>query len=380
MGAKVNYYSPYAARCDEVAYTDPMTDNELLDIYSDYLISAFGLTTATGLAALLEGQISHDRIQRFLASQKRTSNDLWAIVKPHIRAIQQDDGVLIIDDSIAEKPYTDENDIICWHYDHTTGGLTKGINFLTALYHAGDTSLPVSFTVIAKTEHYIDKKDGKEKRRSPVGKNESYRTMLQQAVTNRIPFRFVLNDVWFASAENMVFVKQTLQKDFVMPLKANRKVALNAADKQHGRYVSVATLELEAQTPHEIYLEGVAFPLLLIKQVFANEDGSTGLLYLVTSDRTLTYDAITILYRKRWNVEPYHKSLKQNASLERSPTHTVTTQTNHFFAALCGYIKLELLKGETQLTHFALKAKLYARALQMAFEALRELQPVRLAA
>ena len=357
-----------------------MTDNELLDIYSDYLISAFGLTTATGLAALLEGQISHDRIQRFLASTQRTSNDLWTIVKPHIRAIQQDDGVLIVDDSIAEKPYTDENDIICWHYDHTTGGMTKGINFLTALYHARDTSLPVGFTVVAKTEHYIDKKDGKPKRRSPVGKNEYYRTMLQQAVTNRIPFRYVLNDVWFASAENMVFVKQTLQKDFVMPLKANRKVAVCAADKQQGRYVSVATLELEPHTTQEIYLEGVDFPLLLIKQVFVNEDGSTGMLYLVTSDCTLTYDAMTTLYRKRWNVEPYHKSLKQNASLERSPTHTVTTQTNHFFAALCGYIKLELLKGETKLTHFALKAKLYARALQMAFEALRELQPVRLTA
>jgi hypothetical protein len=166
-----------------------MTDKELLDIYSDYLISAFGLTTATGLSALLEGQISHDRIQRFLASQKRTSNDLWTIVKPHIRAIQHQDGVLIVDDSIAEKPYTDENDIICWHYDHTTGGMTKGINFLTALDHAADTSLPVGFTVIAKTERYIDKKDGKEKRRSPLGKNESYRTMLQQAVTNCIPFR-----------------------------------------------------------------------------------------------------------------------------------------------------------------------------------------------
>ena len=165
-----------------------------------------------------------------------------------------------------------------------------------------------------------------------------------------------------------------------MPLKANRKVASSAANKQQGRYVSVATLDLEPQTTQEIYLEGVDFPLLLIKQVFVNEDGSTGLLYLVTSDRTLTYDAMTTLYRKRWNVEPYHKSLKQNASLERSPTHTVTTQTNHFFAALCGYIKLELLKGTTKLSHFALKAKLYARALHMAFEALRELQPVRLAA
>ena len=95
----------------------------------------------------------------------------------------------------------------------------------------------------------------------------------------------------------------------------------------------------------EVYLEQVDFPLLLVKQVFENEDGSVGLQYLVTSDTTLSYDDITTLYQKRWNVEPYHKSLKQNASLEKSPTQTVRTQTNHFFAALCGYIKLELLKG-----------------------------------
>ena len=79
-------------------------------------------------------------------------------------------------------------------------------------------------------------------------------------------------------------------------------------------------------------------------------------------------------------MEPYHKSLKQNASLEKSPTQTVTTQTNHFFAALCGYIKLEMLKVSTHLNHFALKTKLYVRAVQVAFDALRQLEPVRLAA
>src|SRR5436305_10052191 len=157
-----------------------MTDNELLDIYSDYLISAFGLTTATGLASLLEGQISHDRIQRFLASQKRTSNDLWTIVKPHIRAIQHQDGVLIVDDSIAEKPYTDENDIICWHYDHTKAALVKGINFMTALYASQAMSLPVGFHLIAKTETYLDQKTQKEKRRSPVSKNEYCRGLIKQ--------------------------------------------------------------------------------------------------------------------------------------------------------------------------------------------------------
>ena len=319
-------------------------------------------------------------VEKPMVTSSQHAYDLWQTVKPHVRAIQHTDGVLILDDSIAEKPYSDENDIICWHYDHTQGRSVKGINFLTALYHAQGVSLPVGVTLIAKTDHYVDKKDGKTKRRSPKGKNEYFREMVQQACTNLLPFRYVLNDIWFASAENMMFIKHTAKKEFVMPLKANRKVALSAVDKQHGRYVAVETLVLEPHTVQEIYLEGVDFPLLLAKQIFANEDGSSGVVYLVSSDATLTYDGLTTLYRKRWNVEPYHKSLKQNASLERSPTHTVTTQTNHFFGALCGYIKLELLKQQTKLTHFALKSKLYTQAVRVAFDALRQMNPERLAA
>jgi hypothetical protein len=132
--------------------------------------------------------------------------------------------------------------------------------------------------------------------------------------------------------------------------------------------------------PVTVYLESVPFPLLLIKQVFTNEDGSTGIMYLVTSDTTLPGDGMTTIYQKRWNVEPYHKSLKQNASLEKSPTQTVTTQTNHFFAALYGYIKLELFKGATHLNHFALKSKLNLHAIQSAYATLRELNPVAFAA
>lgn len=354
--------------------------DKLLDLYSDYLISSFGQTTATGLSKLLGGAISHDQITRFLAGKEHTSTDLWRLVKPYVRQVQSDDGAMIVDDSIAEKPFTDEDDIVCWHYDHSHNCVVKGINFVTALYHSQGVSLPVGFALIAKTEYYIDKKDGKQKRRSPISKNEYYRTLLQQAVTNQIPFHYVLNDVWYSSADNMRFVKHILQKEFIMPLKANRKVALSLADKQQGRYVRVDALGLEPNTPFTVYLEGVDFPLLLVKQVFVNEDGSTGILYLVTSDTTLSYEQITTLYRTRWNVEPYHKSLKQNASLEKSPTQTVVTQTNHFFASLCAYIKLEMLKCSTKLNHFALKTKLYVEAIQVAFTALRELQPVRLAA
>lgn len=76
--------------------------------------------------------------------------------------------------------------------------------------------------------------------------------MVQQAVTNQLAFQCVLNDVWFASAENMMFIKHTVNKDFVMPLKANRKVTLSAADKHNGRYVAVETLEFEPHARREV--------------------------------------------------------------------------------------------------------------------------------
>ena len=357
-----------------------MKQQQIQDLYSDYLLASFGATTATGLSQLLDGAVSHDQVTRHLSGKKKTAADLWLTVKPFVRQVQSEAGVLIIDDSIEEKPYTDENDIVCWHYDHAKAALVKGINFMTALYASQAISLPVGFHLIAKTETYLDQKTQKEKRRSPVSKNEYCRGLIKQAGDNHIPFRFVVFDTWFASAENMRCIKHEQQRNFICPVKTNRKVAVRVAEKHQGRYTRVDTLLLEEHAAREVYLEGVDFPLLLAKQVFTNEDGSIGILYLVSSDTTLSFDDCTTNYHKRWQVECYHKSLKQNVSLEKSPTHTATTQTNHFFAALCGFIKLERLKVDTKLNHFALKSKLYINALHSAFSTLRELTSVQFTA
>ncbi len=77
----------------------------------------------------------------------------------------------------------------------------------------------------------------------------------------------------------------------------------------------------------EVWLEEVPFALRLTKQVFTNDDLSQEVLYLVTSDMTLPFDRIQQFYQRRWSVEEYHKSLKQNISLERSPTRTATTDS-----------------------------------------------------
>jgi hypothetical protein len=312
----------------------------------------------------MEGAISHDQVTWMLSSPKMTSKDWWRLVKPHVRKVEREDGVLIVDDSIVEKPYTDENEIICWHYDHAKGRTVKGINFVTTLYNVQDVALPVAFEIVSKTEPYIDKKSGREK----------YRRMLQATCKNEIPFEYVLNDLWFASAENMRFVKLDLKKEFIMALKSNRKVALSEDDKSIGKYQRIDQLDLPEGTTQTIYLEGVPFPLHLIRQVFINEDGSTGVRYLVTSDLTLDADQIVTSYQKRWKVEEYHRSLKHNASLAKSPTRTETTQTNHFVAALWSFVKIELLKVQTNKNHYQLKAQLYMSALQHAFQELHSLQ------
>ncbi|MBA3570364.1 MAG: transposase [Pyrinomonadaceae bacterium] len=352
-------------------------NRELLELYSDYLLSAFSHTTATGLSRMTNGIVSHDKITRFLSDKELNSAELWHLVKPLVREIEDGaSGVLIIDDTIEEKPYTElESELVCWHYDHSKGRNVKGINLLSTLYQVGDLSVPVAFELVKKSEWVFNKKKDRWQRKSPLTKNEHYRRMLEACAKNRIGFRYVLNDVWYASSENMRHVKEELEKEFIMPIKTNRKVALSLERKKRGEYEQVASVELEPGTVVEVHVEQVEFPLLLVKQVFKNEeDGSEGVLYLVSSDVTLDYEQLTTIYQRRWKVEEYHKSLKSNASLAKSPTKTIRTQSNHCFASIYAFVKLERLKMATSMNHFALRSRMYLKAVRAAFGELQTLR------
>lgn len=350
-------------------------NTDLLELYTDYLISAFSYTTATGLSKMTGGGVSHDKVTRFLSEKELNSSELWRLVKPLVREIEDEDwGVLIIDDTIEEKPYTDESQLVCWHYDHSKGRNVKGMNLLSTLYEVGDLRVPVAFELVKKTEWVFNKKKDRWQRKSPQTKNELYRQMLKACAKNCVKFSYVLNDVWYASSENMVYVKEELKKEFIMPIKTNRKVALSLEHKKRGEYEQVASLELEPGVVREVYVEQAEFPLLLVKRVFKNEDGTEGLLYLVSSDVTLDHERLTTIYKSRWKVEEYHKSLKVNASLAKSPTKTIRTQSNHVFASIYAFVKLERLKVTTKMNHFALRSRMYLKAVQAAFQELRTLR------
>ncbi|MCC8417612.1 MAG: hypothetical protein LN588_03790 [Rickettsia endosymbiont of Bryobia graminum] len=101
-----------------------------------------------------------------------------------------------------------------------------------------------------------------------------------------------------------------------------------------------------------------------------------GTLYLITNDLSLEVPRFYELYQKRWRIEEYHNSMKQNASLAKSPTKVIRSQSNHISSELVAYWKLEKLKIKTKLNHFAIKYKLLVKANQSAFKELHNMNAI----
>lgn len=350
-------------------------DTGLLDLYTDYILVSTGQASATGMSRMLDEELSHDRITRFLSSEDFTSKDLWHLVKPTVRQAESlgEKAFLLLDDTVEAKPYTKESPLICWHYDHTCNRSVKGVNQLSSLFYSGGVSVPIGIDFVEK-DTWQTKKNGKKSRKASVSKQDLFRKQVMQASCNLSHIDYVLADSWFSSAENMKCIKENCGHDFIMPLKKSRKVALSASCKEAGKYKRLDSLEIQEGEKVRIYLEQVDFGLWLTKATYLNKDGSVGELYLVTSDPALCAEDIKDFYAHRWNIEVMYKSVKSNASYAKSPTGTARTQKNHFFCSMAAFCKLEQIKLKTKNNHFALKAKLYLPAIKTAFAYLNDIK------
>ena len=52
---------------------------------------------------------------------------------------------------------------------------------------------------------------------------------------NVVKYKYILFDKWFASIKNLVFIEEELNKNFVCPIKSNRKIALTLEEKNKGK-------------------------------------------------------------------------------------------------------------------------------------------------
>jgi hypothetical protein len=301
--------------------------NQLQDLYTDYLISASQLATVTTASEVVG--ISKDRLSRFLGGvelytknqtldengilhKKGTvkshrifdNQELWKQVKGQVRDCEKlgYGATLIVDDTLIEKPFSEENDIICYHHDHCSGQSIKGINLLNGglYYSQSGLYIPVFAEIISKTIKFIDK-DGKQKRRSEINKNELFRSNFNQIMKNHIKLEYTVFDIWYGSVDNLNLIYSHKQ-NYICPLKSNRKLALSKDEKKQGNWYKLEqiTSKLDTQQTLPVWLEGSTHMSYLTKQVFTNKDGISITMYLITNDQNLTKNQIHTIYQRRW--------------------------------------------------------------------------------
>lgn len=105
---------------------------------------------------------------------------MWKQAKVYVKELAQSKEIitLIFDDSIEEKRYIDESELVCWYFDHVFEKSIKGIIFLSALLEIGDMRIPAGAEFIKKDIFVENAKTRKEKRKSSETKNELFRNML----------------------------------------------------------------------------------------------------------------------------------------------------------------------------------------------------------
>ena len=264
-------------------------DKHLLDLYTDYLISSFGHDHGHGLSALLGGTLSHDQISRFLTRQRLHLRRFVATGQtarpPDAKRRRRSHSSMT---ASKRNPIRDESELICWHWDHTVNRSVKGINLLTCLYYCQEVALPVAFELVKKPDLATDKKTGKPKRAWPKTKNEYLREMLAQCQKNQLPFRYVLNDTWFASAENMVYLKADAQERLCHAAQGEPQGLLVARKTIGGPLYASLLADSGSRTP--LCLAGRrGLPAAAVSsRSLQTKTAVSGFVYLVTSDTTLS--------------------------------------------------------------------------------------------
>lgn len=304
-----------------------------LKLYSDFLIANQNRYSGTELSrvAPTNKNMSHDAVSRWLARSDFTASGLWNQVKELIKTKV---GYLIGDDTVLEKKHSRKNELARWHYSGSEHDIVKGIPLVNLIWTKGQEFVPIDYRL------YQKQNDDKTK-------NEHFREMLKRAKQREFKPFYVLIDSWYSSIENLKFITRDLQWDLICNLKSNRKVS-----PCQGAYCSIADLPLAEKQVRKVWLRQYGY--VLVCKIVDKDGDST---YLATNDLALTnYDKFIQHWSYRWNIEEFHRGIKQATGIEKCYSTKAESQKTHIFSAFTAFIKLEIHRLKEHVSWYEQKA------------------------
>mgnify|MGYP003334954618 CR=1 FL=1 len=281
---------------------------------------------------------AHDAFNRLLEKQSTSTEPLWQEAKQLIR---NDRGLLILDDSTLDKPYSRKMDLVSFHWSGKHHHSVKGINLLTTLWSDGVRLIPCDYRL------YDKKKDGK-------NKNIHFRAMLEKMKQRGVHPEYVCFDSWYgASLDNLKQVNQ-LGWFFLTQIKSNRKV-----NPDNTGNISVSTLGALPEEGLVVHLRGFGF-VRLFRIVYP--DGGTE--YWITNDLKMNSAKRAVLQDKAWGIEVYHRGLKQFCNIERAQVRKEVKIRAHIQFSVRAFLRLGVSRLNKNLSWFELTTALIRDAVK----------------
>jgi hypothetical protein len=306
--------------------------------YINFIIASPDQATATEASRCQprsEEPTAHDAFTRLLNRLEPDPSVLWEEAKPQV---DLKSGVLIIDDSVLDKPYAEKIELVRYFWSGKHHKTVKGIDLVSLLWTDGERHIPCDYKI-------YDKAEGKTK-------NDYFQEMLRTAHQRGFKPQCVLFDSWFGSVENLKTVR-SFDWIWLTQLKSNRLIN---PDNKGNRAVSEVDLP---ETGQIVHLKGYGF--IKVFRIVSKK-GDTE--YWATNDLKMTDLQRLSFAEQSWKIEEYHRGIKQVTLIECCQARSKRAQSNHIGMALRAFLRFELWSFRTGVGWLNLKWDIVREAIR----------------
>ena len=308
--------------------------------YINFIIATPRIVTATEAARVqpegMKKSPQHDAFTRLLERLEPDPETLWKEAKTQI---EKASGILVLDDSTLDKPFTKRNDLVYRHWSGNHKQVVNGINLITLLWTDGDRAVPTDYRIFDKD---TDRKT----------KNDHFSEMLIEAHKRGFAPNLVCFDSWYASIDNLKLVRG-LGWHFLTRLKANRQVNPERTGLQAVSEIAIP------DAGRVVWLKGFG----LIK-VFRNI-ATDGTAQHWASSQIEISDLERVKYADySWQIEQFHRGIKQQCLIERAQCRRRRQWRNHIGLCLRAFLRIESHCYHTGISWFEAKTSIIREAVR----------------
>lgn len=303
--------------------TRPTTARCTLPQYMGFLISEPKSSTCTRLAEVTG--ISHDSVNRFLHREDYQPKDLFDEVAQDLCLVG---GTLSVDDSELDKPYSHHVKLVSHFWSGKHHRAAKGINLVTLYYtDTNGRHMPVNYRI-------CDKSEGKTK-------NDYFREMLAEVLDWGLKPKFVTGDSWYSCVRNLKTIKNH-QTGFMFAVEKNRTVS-----QEKGQWLQIQYLDVPCDGL-EVWLK--EFGKVKLFRTTLKDQHRYYVVYL-PEDSPFQHDDFKTIHDQHWQIEQYHRAIKQVCHIEHFQVRSERPVRNHIFSSILSFVYLQKMQIAQEFTN-----------------------------